>query len=75
MDNLQAKQMLKQVDCHGIPRGYNGGYSELNKYCLESIDKLEKIEQIVNSEVDPNICNNVGYVRKVQAIKKILEQE
>lgn len=48
MDNLQAKQMLKQVDCHGIPRGFNGGYSELNKYCLESIDKLERIAQIVD---------------------------
>lgn len=48
MDNLQAKQMLKQVDCHGMPRGYNGGYSELYKYCLESIDKLEKIEQIID---------------------------
>lgn len=48
MNSLQAKQMLKQVDCHGIPRGYNGGYSELYRYCLESIDKLEKIEQIVN---------------------------
>lgn len=47
MNNLQAKQMLKQVDCHGIPRGYNGGYSELYKYCLDSIEKLEKIEQIV----------------------------
>lgn len=39
------------------------------------VEKLEKIEQIVNSEVDPNICNNVDYVRKVQAIKKVLDQE
>ena len=75
MDNLKAKQMLKQVDCHGIPRGFNGGYSELYKYCLESIAKLEKIEQIINAEVDPNICNNVGDVRKVQAIKEVLENE
>lgn len=47
MNSIQAKQMLKQVDCHGIPKGYNGGYSELYKYCLESMDKLEKIEQII----------------------------
>lgn len=37
--------------------------------------KVDKIEQIIDSEVDPNICNNVGDVRKVQAIKKILEEE
>lgn len=47
MNNLQAKQMLKQVDCHGIPKGYNGGYSELYEYCLKSIEKLERIEQII----------------------------
>ena len=48
MDSIQAKQMLKQVDCHGIPKGYNGGYSELYKYCLESMEKPEKIAQIVD---------------------------
>ena len=54
----QAKQMLKQVDCHGIPKGYNGGYSELNKYCLESINKLEMVEQIVeewNNDTEKDI--------------------
>jgi len=47
MDRAKAKQMLQQVDCHGIPRGFTGGYSELYKYCLESIEKLDKIEQIM----------------------------
>jgi len=39
---------------------------------LKRLEKLEKIGQIVNSEVDPNICNNFGDVRKVQAIKQIV---
>ena len=74
MDNLQAKQMLKQVDCHGIPKGYNGGYSELYKYCLESIDKLEKIEQIVNSW-DGSIVLSANDWKYISEIKKVLEQE
>lgn len=35
--------------------------------------RLDQVRQIVNSEVDPNICNNFGDVRKLGAIKKILE--
>jgi hypothetical protein len=71
MDSLQAKQMLKQIDCHGIPRGYNGGYSELYKYCLESINKLEQIEQIVDD------CDS-GMISCEQLflnLRTILEQE
>lgn len=41
----------------------------------QTLEKLDKIEQIINSEVDPNICNNIGDVRKVQAIKEVLESE
>jgi len=71
MDSAKAKQMLKQIDCHGIPRGYNGGYSELYKYCLESIDKLEKIEQLTNKWISlqerPNFC--------MMEIREILEQK
>lgn len=37
--------------------------------------RLDKVRQIVNSEVDLNICNNFGDVRKLQAIRKILEQD
>ena len=72
MDNLQAKQMLKQIDCHGIPRGYNGGYSELYKYCLESIEKLEKIEQIVD-DYDTS-CGLEEYMY-LEQIKEVLEKE
>lgn len=68
MDSLQAKQMLKQIDCHGIPRGYNGGYSELYKYCLESIDKLEKIEQIIDD------CDLEAW-EVLKKIKEVLEQD
>ena len=66
MNNLQAKQMLKQVDCHGIPRGYNGGYSELYEYCLKSIEKLDKIKKILE-EMDP--------LNTIIRIKEVLEQE
>jgi hypothetical protein len=66
MNNMQAKQMLKQVDCHGIPRGYNGGYSELYEYCLKSIEKLDKIEKILE-EMDP--------LNTIIRIREVLEQE
>ena len=62
MNNMQAKQMLKQVDCHGIPRGYNGGYNELYEYCLKSIEKLDKIEKILE-EMDP--LNTIIRIREV----------
>jgi hypothetical protein len=68
MDNLQAKQMLKQVDCHGIPRGYNGGYSELYAYCLKSIEKLERIEQIIERTEGTLGLDNYT----VQQIKEVL---
>jgi len=72
MDSIQAKQMLKQVDCHGIPRGFNGGYSELNKYCLESIEKIERIEQIYRqwSEIGDN-ADSWAF----SEIGKVLEKE
>lgn len=66
MNNMQAKQMLKQVDCHGIPRGYNGGYSELYEYCLKSIEKLDKIEKILE-EMDP--------LNTIIRIREVLKQE
>lgn len=72
MDSAQAKQMLQQVDCHGIPRGYNGGYSELYKYCLESIDKLERIELIVKKELSPLSLDEMSNA-EIQ-IREILEQ-
>lgn len=68
MNSTQAKQMLKQVDCHGIPKGYNGGYSELYKYCLESIDKLEQVEQIIDD------CDLEAW-EVLKKIKKLLEQD
>lgn len=66
MNKLQAKQMLKQIDCHGIPKGYNGGYSELYEYCLKSIEKLDKIEKILE-EMDP--------LNTIIRIREVLEQE
>lgn len=72
MDNLQAKQMLKQVDCHGIPRGYNGGYSELYEYCLKSIEKLEQIERIVKQveSLHPEIA--IGDREGIRMIREVL---
>ena len=72
MDNLQAKQMLKQVDCHGIPKGFNSGYSELYKYCLESIEKLERIEKIVKQveSLHPEIA--IGDREGVRLIREVL---
>ncbi len=37
------------------------------------LEQLQKIEKIINAEVDPIICNNFGDVRKVQAIREVLE--
>ena len=69
MDRKQAKHIIKNT-------GYIGNEVGVAfDVAIKSMDKLEKIEQIINSEVDPNICNNGGDVRKVQAVKKILEQE
>jgi hypothetical protein len=75
MDNLQAKQMLKQVDCHGIPKGYNGGYSELYEYCLKSIEKLEQIEQIIGEWNDDWQASQKDLWMYLANIKEVLEQE
>lgn len=67
MDRQQAKHIIKNT-------GYIGNEIGVAfDVAIKSMDKLDKIEQIVNSEVDPNICNNVGDVRKVQLIKEVLE--
>ena len=78
MNNLQAKQMLKQVDCHGIPRGYNGGYSELYKYCLGCIQKLERIEKILKARSFTDNIGNACYFddsERIRQIKEVLENE
>lgn len=67
MDRKQAIKILKNT-------GYIGNEVGVAfDVATKAMEKLEKIEQIVNSEVDPNICNNGGDVRKVQAIKEVLE--
>jgi len=68
MDNLQAKQMLKQVDSHGLPRGYNGGYSELYEYCLKSIEKLEQVEQIVKDHDNDSMPEDYFYIDKIREV-------
>lgn len=72
MDNLKAERMLKQVDCHGIPRGYNGDYSELYEYCLKSIEKLERIEEIVKrvESLHPEIA--IGDREGIRMIREVL---
>lgn len=62
----------KAYDKYIQDNSYQGKLEKENKRLKA---KLDRIKQIVNSEVDPYICNNMGDVRKVQAIKKILEQE
>lgn len=40
---------------------------------ISTMRKYQKIQEIINTEVDPNICNNFGDVCKVQAIREVIE--
>lgn len=72
--DIKIIEVIEMI-AEGMDRGYNDEYVETLYIAKDSLIKLEKIKQIVNSEADPNICNNFDYVCKIQAIKKIMEQE
>lgn len=72
--DMKIIEVIEMI-AEGMDRGYNDEYVETLYIAKDGLIKLEKIKQIVNSEADPNICNNFDYVYKIQAIKKIMEQE
>ena len=65
MDEQQAKHILKNT-------GYIGNEVGVAfEVAIKSIDKLERIKQIVNA---PIMNNQADYLR-VESIRKVLEQE
>jgi hypothetical protein len=67
MDKQQAKHILKNT-------GYIGNEVGVAfEVATKSMDKLERIEKIVDSEVERGDC--VLYCDLVRQIKKVLEKE
>ena len=64
MNNRQALQNIKRAKC--VPYKH-----ETITQLVQMAKKLDEIEQIVNAEVDPNICHNVGDVRKIKQIREV----
>lgn len=59
---------------HGSGMTTDEQHEQAKKIARDIMRKYQKIEEIINAEVDPYICNNFGDVRKVQAIREVLEE-